>query len=195
MKRPAAGFTLIEILVALSLLALLGVLGYRGLDGIRYTAGELGERADRWQEIGLTLERLGNDVRQAVAVPGRDGEGRELPAWIGIRSPATPAASAQLVLTRIGRDGGDLQRVSYRWQGEHLELLTWPAFDAPAANRKHRLLAGIAGLEFAHLDRENRWQAEWPPGDRQTLPRALRVRLFLAEGGTLERIFDVAAGQ
>jgi general secretion pathway protein J len=45
------------------------------------------------------------------------------------------------------------------------------------------------------LDHESRWLAIWPQRDGRTLPRALRLRLSLAEGGTIERIFDVAAAE
>lgn len=191
--RRSAGFTLIEILVAMSLLALLGVLGYRGLESIRQTATALSDKAQRWQAIALAVDRLGSDARQAVSVPGRDAAGGELPAWHGRRLPAPAPDAAQLVLTRIGNAGSDLQRLAYRWQETQLELLIWPAHDAPAPARHYPLLDGIADLEFAYLDRQNRWLADWPAGQPGALPRALRLRLTLVEGGTIERIFDVAA--
>ncbi|PKO87676.1 MAG: hypothetical protein CVU18_09970 [Betaproteobacteria bacterium HGW-Betaproteobacteria-12] len=186
MKHPAAGFTLIEILVAMSLLAVIGVLGYRGLDSVRQTAERVQEKAMRWQEIALVVDRLGSDVRQALAVPGRWPDGSPAPAW------QTPAP-AELVLSRATADDGDLQRLAYRALGDRLELLTWPAFDASAPTRQHVLLAGLAGVEFAYLDREQRWLADWPSAEARRLPRALRLRLHLAEGGVIERIFDVAA--
>lgn len=184
--RPASGFTLIEILVAMSLLAVIGVLGYRGLDSVHRTAERVHGTAARWQAIALVVDRLGSDVRQALAVPGRQPDGRPTPAW------QTPAPG-ELVLTRAPADDGDLQRLAYRWQDDRLELLTWPAFDAPAANQRHVLLSGVGAVEFAYLDRDQRWLAAWPVGEARRLPRALRLRLLLAEGGTIERIYDVAA--
>lgn len=186
MRRPPAGFTLIEILVAMSLLAVIGVLGYRGLDSVQQTAERVQDTAQRWQEITLVVDRLGNDVRQALAVPGRRADGSPAPAW------QTPAP-AELVLTRATADDGDLQRLTYRSQDDRLVLLTWPAIDAAAPSRQHVLIRGLAGVEFAYLDREQRWLADWPATEVRQLPRALRLRLHLAEGGVIERIFDVAA--
>ncbi len=178
--RAQQGFTLIEIVVAVSLLALLGVLGYRGLEATTRQAARLGEQAARWQEIDLVLARIAGDVRQAVVLPGIDG-------WRQTRQPA------QLSLNSIADDGAALRRSTYRWQGQQLELLAWPAFDAAAPGPARRLLDGVASLELASLDAGNQWREAWPPTAGAGLPRALRLRLTLAEGGVIERIFDVAA--
>lgn len=182
------GFTLIEILVAVSLLAVLGVLGYRGVAAATANAAHLASAAERWQDIALALARVGDDSRQAIAVAGRAADGRELPAWqLGGRP-------AQLTLTRAVA-GGELRRLAYRCQTGGLELLLWPAYDAPAAGHRHRLLEGVAGCELTVLDDARRWHAAWPATGGRALPRALRLRLTLAEGGTIERIFDVAAAE
>lgn len=184
------GFTLIEILVALTLLALIGTIGWRSLDGLNRVSGRVSSEAGRWQEIAMAIERVGNDARQAMPVAGRDAAGRRLPAWQGTARVAD--GRPQLTLTRSANAGSDMQRIAYRWQDGRLELLTWPSHDAAAASRSHLLLEGIDALEFAYLDRNNRWLDEWPPsGDPRRLPRALRLRLKLLEGGRLERIFDV----
>jgi len=182
------GFTLIEILVAVSLLAVLGVLGYRGVAAASANAAHLSGEASRWQDIALALARVGDDSRQAIAVAGRDADGRELPAWQLGGQPA------QLTLTRAVA-GGELRRLAYRCQAGGLELLLWPAYDAPASQVSHRLLAGVSGCELSVLDHERRWLTVWPQRDGRALPRALRLRLTLAEGGTVERIFDVAAAE
>lgn len=189
-RMPAsrvAGFTLIEILVAVSLLAVVGVLGYRAVDGSQRTAARLQETSAYWQEIAAAFNRLSDDVRQATAVAGRDAGGRETPAW---RLAGPPA---QLTLTRAVA-GGSLRRLAYRCQTDRLELALWPAYDAPAASRQLALLDGIAGCEMQVLDEQGNWLDNWPTGG-QALPRALRIRLTLANGNTIERIFDVAAGE
>lgn len=192
--KPARGFTLIEILVAVSLLAMIGVLGYRGLESIRHTGQRLGMSAERMHAIALTFERLGGDVRQALPVPGRRPDGSEAPAWQTLH-PTASTAALELTLTRSSSGSGDLQRLTYRWHEGLLELITWPAHDALQPGRRYPLLGDIDAIEFAYLDRDNRWRADWPASELHRLPRALRLKLHLAEGGQIERIFDVAAAE
>lgn len=188
--RAQAGLTLIEILVALSLLALLGLLGYRGVDHVRSASDRLGAQSTRWRELALVSERIGRDALQALATPGRTADGRDAPPWQGLQRPE----GSELVITRVGPEAGDLQRVGYRWRaGGPLELLVWSAHDAPAPQRSYPLLQGITALEFAYLDRLGAWRASWPAADTAALPRALRLRLQLQEGGVIERIYDVPA--
>lgn len=188
-RKKTAGFTLVEMLVAVALLALIGVLGWRGLDNVQQAGRHLSETTARWQELALVGERLGRDVAQAIAVAGRQSDGRAVPPWQGSRTEK----SAELIFTRLGDSAGQLSRLAYRWQDDQLDLLLWPMPEAPAATRSYRLLSGIERLEFAYLDRQGRWLASWPTPAGQPLPRALRLRFALHEGGTLERIFDVPA--
>ncbi len=197
---PHRGFTLIEILVAMALMAIIGVLGFRGLDNVRHSSERLGGTAAYWQDIALASERIGRDVRQALAVPGRTSDGLEAPAWQTRRWLDERPEAAQLVFSRLGNGEGDLQRVGYRWEkgisGEgRLSLLVWPAVDAAAPSRSYPLLEGVAKLELSYLDRQGKWLADWPTTSARQLPRAVRLTLTLEEGGVIERIFDVPAAE
>ena len=202
------GFTLIEILVAMTLMAIIGVLGFRGLDNVRHASERLSGTAARWQEIGLATERIGRDVRQAFAVPGRTGDGREAAVWQTRRFLDERPESAQLVFSRLGAGEGDIQRIGYRWEKSaiagtsadstasgKLSLLIWPAVDAALPARSYMLLDGVAKLELSYLDRQGNWLFDWPTAPARQLPRALRLVMTLAEGGVVERIFDLPAAE
>ena len=188
--RRLRGFTLIELLVAVALFALIGVLGYRGLDSVQRSASHVSREAERWQEIALVVERFGRDVRQATLRAGRQANGESAPAWWGRPLIGDAPGDAQLVFTRIGHEEREPQRLGYRWRQDQLELLTWPAPQAQAAPRSHPLLQGVQGMELAYLDQAGNWQPAWPPVGSARLPRAVRLRLKLAEG-EVERVFDL----
>lgn len=192
-------FTLIEVLVAMTLVALLGVLGYRGLESTRRTADHLTANARRWQEIALATERFGRDVGQAIDRPGRRSDGTPSPAWWGRQRPDGQADAAQLSLTRLGGSGSDTHRVGYRWSkppqaaAGTLELLLWTAPESTAPPRHYPLLDGVRELQLAYLNHAGQWFAEWDgrSASQGVLPRAVRLRLQLAEGGWIERRFDL----
>lgn len=198
------GFTLIEILVAMTLMAIIGVLGFRGLDNVQHASERLSGTAARWQEIALASDRIGRDVHQAFAVPGRASDGRETPAWLTRRWVDERPESAQLVFSRLGNGDGDVQRIGYRWDkassndasgGGKLSLLVWSSVDAVLPARSYPLLDGVTKLELAYLDRQGNWLTDWPTAMARQLPRALRLVLTLVEGGVVERVFDVPAAE
>lgn len=192
-------FTLIEVLVAMTLVALLGVLGYRGLESTRRTADHLTVTARRWQDIALACERFGRDVRQAIERPGRRANGAASPAWWGRAVLDAQPDAAQLTLTRLGSEAGDSQRLGYRWRAAgadgpgRLELLLWTSPESPLPPRVYSLLDGLRQVDIAYLDPDGRWLNEWTgqTAGQGSRPRAVRLRLQLAEGGWIERRYDI----
>src|SRR3984957_13539564 len=82
--RPAAGFTLIEILVALLILGIMSALGYGTYRAARISAERTEESLKRSREIEFGMRMMVQDIAQAVPRPVRDilGQNR-LPAMQG----------------------------------------------------------------------------------------------------------------
>jgi general secretion pathway protein J len=100
MKRPStksregnAGFTLVEILVAMLILAIMSALGYSTYRAARISAERTEESLKRSREIEFGMRVMASDFAQLVPRPVRDilGEGR-LPALHG-----TPGAGSVTV--------------------------------------------------------------------------------------------------
>ena len=69
MKRhhaSAAGFTLIEILIALAILGLVAVLGYRAVSSLTDSEVRLAAESGRWRELDALFARLEADMRLAL---------------------------------------------------------------------------------------------------------------------------------
>lgn len=131
-KRPLAfggghGFTLIEVLVAVSLLSIVTLMGWRGLESILHARSQLNERALLLASLDRTLQQLELDMQRGL--PGsrltdlqRPGGFRSgWPAWIEVSATGSGPA-----LRLLRTDPGDAARpVEVRWfdDGQTLQRL------------------------------------------------------------------------
>jgi general secretion pathway protein J len=192
MSQRAAGFTLLEMVLALAVFAVLGLMGNRLLQqGIaleRFSA----RHAQRLAQIQHAFALMERDFSAMIPRP--------------VRTPGVMAGSSPR--TSEGRHGDDavvfthggwlnpgdrlarssLQRVAYRLAEGALvrEYLTYP--DMPTDNRLHRqrLLSGVKALQLRYWH-QGRWQRQWQ--EIEGLPQAVEIRLELTEDKTLIRRF------
>jgi general secretion pathway protein J len=189
-ERAGAGFTLIEVLLAVAIVALIAVLGYRAVAALSDSETKLAAEAARWRSLDLFFARLEGDLRQAMPRPARLSETRE-PAWVGV---ADAAGNSTLAFSRAGpeftlerRSAG--QRLAYRYRDGAVDVLYWASYDRPrgALPTAYTLLDGVARFQLAYLARDGGWADTWPRAEESELPRAIRVRLTLASGEVIER--------
>src|SRR5206468_10040078 len=102
--------------------------------------------------------------------------------------------NADLRFSRSGPEftlepGSTGQRLGYRLRNGAVEVLYWPYLDiAPGSMPTAYVLAeGIGRFRVEYRDRGGTWREQWPIQGELALPRAVRVRLTLAEGDELER--------
>lgn len=170
--RRAPGFTLIELLAALAILAVLAALSFRGLASVLDAEAQVREEARRWNEVGLLLAQLREDVSSTIAV-GSVGGG-------------------ELVLERFGEmPGMPPRRVGYRLREGMVEYLLWPSGAAALAqpSSAQPALGGVAELRFTVLREDGTWTSVWPPA--RTVPRAVAVELVLARGERVTRLYPM----
>jgi len=67
------GFTLIEVLVAISVMALMALMAWRGLDGMLRTQAGLQQRADQIRTLQAGLAQWQTDLNQLAELPGTPG--------------------------------------------------------------------------------------------------------------------------
>lgn len=190
MTRRRAGFTLVELLIALAILALVSVLSYRALSALSESEAQLTAEARHWSDLDRLFARLEADVRQALPRESRTGEASE-PAWNG---RPDRDGNAELRFSRAGPEfaiepGSGGQRIGYRLRGGAVEVLYWPRLDQPAttAPETYALASGIDRFQVAYLDSQGGWRDRWPALGEPVLPPAVRVVLTLAGGGVIER--------
>jgi len=195
MRRTDAGFTLLEVLIALVVFAVLTLIAYQGLSRIADTKVRLDAEAQHWRAYSLVLDRFDEDATQVMARSWRD-EGGTLQPPVRGGAEAVNAGQPALELIRAAR-GRDPYHVAYRLQQGQLQLLQWDSLDlAPRAKPQvYRLMDDVTRFEVWFLDANNVWQPNWParqPGQlgvTMTPPRGLRILLALHGEAPVERIY------
>lgn len=195
--RMQAGFTLIEVLVALMIFAILSGLSYRSLSALIQTRSHVNQETAHWREIMMFFDRVDLDVHQHIARRVQHGK-QVLPAWHA--SPAWVGIDeAQLMFTRLGSPDStgplrDSQRIGYRLNKQRIEMLVWPALDLPADEKPavFTLVNGVKSMQIRYLTEDkSRWVTHWPLNatDQDKSPKAMEMVITLHSGEQLSRVF------
>jgi general secretion pathway protein J len=186
------GFTLVEMLIALSIFGMLTAAGVTLL-GVTARTQETSDRL--LAELG-ELRRVGAllnaDLVQAVPRLHRDRDGHVQRAFNGGRGDT----EMLLALVRAGWDGGDgpaLQRVGYRLREGRLERLAFARVDGAPAAVAVPILDGVTGLRLRYRDDEGEWRDRWNPTDETSLPQAVELVTSTATHGTVRQLFQVGS--
>lgn len=192
--RPAAaarGFTLIELLTALLILSLLAVMSHRGLGTVLDARAHIQQETTKWQRVAAFSARFEQDVHLVAPYAMRLPTG-SAPALIG--RPATTQAP-RLEFSRFAAAEGveAPRRVGYGLNDrQEVELWLWQGLDAQASQppARYPVLADVAELDLHYLGSDLAWAGAWPvPPDNSAMPRAVRLRVLLASGEEIVRVF------
>ena len=182
-RGQQAGFTLLELMIALAILGLLSMMLFGGLRFGFHAWERESAHANAVSDIGIAQGFLRRAISQAYPIFQLDSEGRRINPF--------PGASDHLVFLApepASTGGGGRERYSLGLDasGDRTDLVTWSqpelAIDANQW-RKTILVPGVRGLSIAYFGRQNgddnaQWYGSW--GDASQLPRLIRVHLDFA---------------
>lgn len=202
-----AGFTLLEVLIAMAVTAFIAAVAYTGIATVIGGAEQLREVGERTRDMNRAFALLDRDMRQFVHRPVRDEFGFLQPALMG-----GPLAPVTLALTRDGWHNNDLprselQRVHYYVEEGQLWRAYYTVLDRAVDSEPQEtvLLDGVEALDIRFLqqleslsmDRNlvadtRNWPTSWmtePGASPIAPPVALELRLSLEDLGELRRLY------
>lgn len=198
--RRAAGFTLVELLVAMAIVAIIGAMALGGLRQVINQQEIARERSERWREVQLAMRMVAQDLAQIHPRPIRDEYGSSYqPAVLASENVPFP-----FELTRGGWANpggfrrGTVMRVAYDLEEDTLVRYHWPVLDRLISTPplRHEILHGVTSIEIRFLDSAGTWHVDWPPLEVQDArrfilrPRAIEFAVELEGVGRVWRLVE-----
>jgi len=189
------GFTLLEILVAITIFSIMSIVALTGIKAIIDSQEAADNVVNRIKLLQKTFFYLEQDLRFALERGVRDEFGSPQPAIV-----AGNTGSQGLTLTRTGVNNpqglqrSSLIRVRYWLKEDTLMRSRYRMLDrAGEANSNDRsLISQLEELEFRFLQQNNEWTDNWPPinpvANQKVLPKAVEISLIHETMGKISRI-------
>ena len=189
-----AGFTLIEVMIALMIFGMIAAAGVALLAFSVRAQGASGAALDDIGAINRLSSILTADLAQAVDRPTRDRNGVRLPAFAG--------GSGQVPMLRLVRGGwsniddaprATLQKVEYQLTAGGIERVGYPALDGAAPLPAALIVEGVrqANWRFRYA---GAWSDRWEATPVAALPQAAELTLVREDGRSYRILFLVGTG-
>jgi len=201
------GFTLLEILLALSVLSILLLLLLSAFTGAARVRETLSSRSRGFRQVRLVLDRIGTDLMGAFAVTARGESALTLreDELSGMPAATLVFTAFQLPDGDVGRPPAEVVKIKYfpRIGADgvtlelHREQSDLPFVENRIASRESAVAEGLRGFRVEVYDGAA-WVKEWPAGGRANtaLPKKAAVTLVDARGDTYRREIAIPlAGQ
>lgn len=196
------GFTLIEVLVALSLTALVATLAYGSLTSSMNASERSLAESRRLQQLDRAISLLEKDLSQAIE--------RGVVDRYGDRDNAMIGDGEYVEFTRLGWPNpaghirSELQRVGWYYHDGSLWRDYAQSLDGYDRQTmvQNVLLEGLDSFRLEYmrdtvdgLDASYTWLTDWGQGrNNDTLPVAIRLTIELEDWGEISRVFSLPPG-
>lgn len=192
-SQRIAGFTLLEVLIALFIFTIVAMIMTHALRSVFDSQHTTEQRAAQLAELQLAMLLLSQDMEQAIDRPIKNAARETEPALLG--------TAKQIALTHGGlaNPGGQLprstlQRTRYEVSNHRLLRQSWEVLDQVPTSKPHArlLLSNVTAFRADYLDDENHYNDRWPPANKPkaaVFPRAVKISLTLAYWGTITQVY------
>ncbi|MCL7944727.1 type II secretion system minor pseudopilin GspJ [Marinobacter sp. ATCH36] len=204
--RPVVrnGFTLMEMLIAVTITAVIGLGVWQVLGNVVASRDRVNEVADQFDAVQRTMLLLERDITQIVNRPGRDIYGDFDPALTSREDDFVLMLTRQGWRNPLGTRRSTLQRVAWDYTGDELRRRYWVSVDQGQEDNSQDtvLLSDVTDFAVRFLDDQRIWRDSWPddssmanmnPGTRPDIPLPLGIEITLEHErfGELVRTFSL----
>lgn len=203
-KQVQSGFTLLELLVAVSIFAIMSVMIFGGMSEVINVRTSTDKYTSRLTQLQITFMHFSRDARQLSNRSIRGEYGDELSAL-----KSSDIGQYKVELTRAGYpnpasfDRSELQRVAYGVEENKLYRYRWNVLDRAEDSipSKTLMLDDILNMNVRFLKSDNEegsssndnWVTAWPPQidgqESKDLPKVIEVTFELEDWGRFTRLF------
>jgi general secretion pathway protein J len=199
--HKSSGFTLLELLIAITLFSIISAITYSGLKSVLDTERQTETHLSRLAKLQICLTLIERDIEQAVPRYVRDEYGDSKEPMLGAET-----SDPFLEFTRGGYPNptqlprSNLQRIGYQLEDGVLYRISWQTLDRPPESTplRTRLLGDITSIKFVYFDQQMKPSNQWPPSvpsgtneQPSILPKAIEMTLELEKIGTIRRLYRV----
>ena len=184
------GFTLVEMLVALSIFAAIAAMGVGLLRSSVDTQDAVQGRLKAMGGINRLRAVMANDLAQALPRATRGPSGEAVPAFVGSATGFAFVHGGASALDAGPRPA--VERVGYALVGGEWRRATQPMLDGTALGDGDRLAGEVTGAAIRYRDAAGNWSETWNSGLADRLPRALELRLTRTGRAPLVLLFLTA---
>jgi prepilin-type N-terminal cleavage/methylation domain-containing protein len=190
------GFTLIEVMLALTLFALLGTILY-GAISLGHRAVEKTEASfEKNQKLRSAVDLLGTYIRSSY--PYRLSPQDPTLFYSGEETELSFVSAVSLTM-----GGRGLAKIHLSWDGQddgtgvlqvEEQVPMRVSDDSGGYTNSIVLTDQIAGFRLTYLDPQNEkqdWVERWDPAERKTLPRAVRLNFRVRGDREVEWVFPI----
>ena len=188
------GFTLLELLVAITIFAVVTTMAYGGLQTVLTSRDRITEQSNQLAELQLAFTIISRDLQQSIPRPVRDEFGDSRPALFSGASDQLLELTHNGAINLLDQNRSDLQRITYSLEDEQLIRKIWPTLDHAQAEDPQEMIIfnKVQNVEIRLLNEDGEWQQEWDDTDDIiAMPVAVEINIELEHWGTINRLIQI----
>ncbi|MFV1997437.1 MAG: type II secretion system minor pseudopilin GspJ [Acidiferrobacterales bacterium] len=191
------GFTLLELLIAISIFALVSAISFGTLTQILEQRERINQERNYWRSLSIIMTQLEDDLAFVIDRRIRDIDGTTIAAFIGQPADSRAVSPPSLEFTRAGQwvlantGAPAVGRIAYRLLDKKILRQQWVDLDrSPTSEpRSTVLLNDVEELSLRFLSPNGKWSPTWPiPRSKYALPTGVEITITTSRNKTYRRL-------